>query len=176
MFLHTIDGDQTFFINTCLLNEETVLEDRIWLRLSHGTFAQSYDPPHEVVSLLKTMLSAISARQLMLCYWIDTCTATLVALAGVLLEYAVIYVPSPSTFTLDGEVSICRVVLSGDNEHVLLQFSYPVTLTETPTMGSSNMHPAVLLDHFETRLQKTRCEWSAIRLEFDVRSEIRLCL
>lgn len=174
MFLQTTAGDQTFFINTFVLDEQTVLEGKVWLRLSHGTYEKSLNPPSGVISAFRQILTASTAPDT-LCCWTDDDDATLVALAGALLEYPVVYVPSPDMVLLDVLVSICRVVLTGDNDHVLLQFSYPATVAETPTMSTSTLE-AIIMDRYTRRLRETQSEWSSVRVEFCMRSEARLCL
>ncbi|KZP01339.1 hypothetical protein CALVIDRAFT_132833 [Calocera viscosa TUFC12733] len=175
VFLQTAAGEQTFFLNTCLLDERSVLDDKIWLRLSGGTVEKSCHPPDTVLSALTAIRSTVLGQPSALCRLSDYDAATLVAVAGALLEYPIVYVPSPDLYLLHVEVFTCKVILQGKDEHVLLQFSYPTTFAETPTIRTA-AHEATLTDRYTKRLQKTKSEWSGIRVEFNRRFESRLSL
>ncbi|KZT56326.1 hypothetical protein CALCODRAFT_497489 [Calocera cornea HHB12733] len=124
------------------------------------------------MSLIRSTVSAQAGKM----YRLPECSAaTLVAIAGVLLEYSVIYVPSPDMYLLNVDVLVCSVILEGDDEHVLLQFSYPAVLTEKSPFDTA-AQDAILTDRYTSRLQKTRSEWSSVRVEFTGRQESRLCL
>lgn len=175
-------GDNTFLVNASLLKCALKTEEPVWIALKNDgqkevsrtcpqwifrpcDTNQINCPPAELTDLLKSLSSLLSNPPLFQELPVSE-AATLVALAGFLLEYPAVYVPSPDLYLENVDLALWRVILSGASEHVLCRFSYPTHLMETV----SRLLPHVLGPRielmFRERLGAHACEWTDVRVEW----------
>lgn len=127
---------------------------------------QSPDPPSALLELFEDL--RLLGQPVPLLKSLPTLEpAILVALAGCLLEYPAIYVPSPDLCVDAVDLMLWRVLLIGVEEHTLLQFTYPACLVEDVAFLQPDVLLARLKSIFEARLRRVNSEWTTVRVECD---------
>jgi len=165
-FLRDEPGDHTFLVNVLLLRRGLNPLKHVWIAVKAGR-QECTGPPPDLIGLFQELRSLDAPAPLLKTLPVLD-PATLVALAGCLLEYPAVYVPSPDLWVDGVDLMLWRVVLMGFDQHTLLQFTYPSHLVDQVASLQPDCLQARLESTFQARLQRVTSEWTRVRVEHDL--------